>query len=152
VPPAAPGGGGRGGGAPGGGRGGRGGGGAGGAAAAGGGAGAAGAGAGAGAAGAAGAEGAATETPAQGAGAGGFGGANAPVDNDNLVAKAGNVKSQMMAFSEVPSETLMKQYTDVKTALPKAIADANGVLVKAMTVSQALKKYDVSLTVPAPVK
>ena len=142
---AAPAGGGRGGGgAAGGGRGGgRGGGGAaGGAGAAGGGAGAA----------AAGAQGAATETPAQGGGAGGFGGGNAPPDNDNLVAKAGNVKSQMMAFSEVPSDTLMKQYTDVKLALPRAISDANAVLVKAMTVSQSLKKYDVALTVPAPVK
>jgi hypothetical protein len=151
---AAPAGGGRGGGgAAGGGRGGggRGGGGAAaaGAGAAGGGAGAAGGGAGAAAAGA---EAAATETPAQGGGAGGFGGGNAPPDNDNLVAKAGNVKSQMMAFSEVPSDTLMKQYTDVKLALPKAISDANAVLVKAMTVSQSLKKYDVALTVPAPVK
>ena len=99
-----------------------------------------------------GAEGAATETPAQGGGAGGFGGGNAPPDNDNLVAKAGSVKSQMLAFSEVPSETLMKQYADVKVALPKAISDANAVLVKAMTVSQSLKKYDVALTVPAPVK
>ena len=58
----------------------------------------------------------------------------------------------MMAFSEVPSDTLMKQYADVKLALPKAISDANAVLVKAMTVSQSLKKYDVALTVPAPVK
>ena len=52
----------------------------------------------------------------------------------------------------MPSDTLMKQYTDVKLALPKAIADANAFLLKAMTMSQALKKYDITLTVPAPVK
>jgi hypothetical protein len=40
----------------------------------------------------------------------------------------------------------------VKAALPKAIADANAVLVKAMAVSQTLKKYDVTLNVPAPIK
>ena len=36
--------------------------------------------------------------------------------------------------------------------MPKAIADANALLLKAMTISQTLKKYDVTLTVPAPVK
>ncbi|HKW02394.1 MAG TPA: hypothetical protein VJN96_21400, partial [Vicinamibacterales bacterium] len=85
-------------------------------------------------------------------GAGGFGGGAPAANPDDLVAKAGSVKSQMLAFTEVPSDSLMKQYTDVKLALPKAISDANAVLVKAMTVSQALKKYDVALTVPAPVK
>jgi hypothetical protein len=117
--------------------------------AAGGGAGAAGG--GAGAAG----DPAAADAAAQGAGAGGGGfgfGGGAPASPDDLVAKAGALKGQMMSFSEVPSETLMKQYNDVKVALPKAITDANAFLVKAMTVSQALKKYDVALTVPAPVK
>jgi hypothetical protein len=32
------------------------------------------------------------------------------------------------------------------------MADGNAFLVKAMTVSQALKKYDVALNVPAPIK
>ena len=149
VPAPAPGGGGRGGAAAGGaGRGGAGRGGA-----AGGGAGAAGAGGAAGGGAGAAAEAAPPEAAAQagGGGGGGFGGA-APANPDDLVAKAGTVKSQIMAFSELPSDALMKQYTDVKVALPKAIADANAVLVKAMTVSQALKKYDVALTVPAPVK
>jgi hypothetical protein len=52
----------------------------------------------------------------------------------------------------MPSDALLKQYNDVKLQLPKAIADANALLVKAMSLSQALKKYDVNLTVPAPVK
>jgi hypothetical protein len=78
------------------------------------------------------------------------GGANAP--SENLVARAGTVKGQIMAFNELPSETLTKTYTDVRAALPKAITDANAFLAKAMTMSQSLKKYDLALTVPAPVK
>ena len=40
----------------------------------------------------------------------------------------------------MPSDSLVKQYNDVKLALPKAIADANAMLVKAMPVSQALEE------------
>ena len=58
----------------------------------------------------------------------------------------------MLSFTEMPSDTLMKQYADVKVALPKAIADGNAFLVKAMALSPTLKKYDVALTVPSPVK
>ena len=54
--------------------------------------------------------------------------------------------------TELPSDTLTKGYTDVKTALPKAITDANAFLAKAMTMSQTLKKFDLTMTVPAPVK
>jgi hypothetical protein len=46
----------------------------------------------------------------------------------------------------------MKTYTDVKVALPKAVGDANSVLLKAMALSVQLKKYEVELKVPAPVK
>jgi hypothetical protein len=46
----------------------------------------------------------------------------------------------------------MKSYTELKAALPKAVADANAVLVKAMGLAPTLKKYDVTLTVPAPIK
>jgi photosystem II stability/assembly factor-like uncharacterized protein len=91
------------------------------------------------------------QTPAAG-GRGGGGGRGGAVDPQNVVARAGNIKTQMLAFSETPSDTLMKQYAEVKAALPKAIADANAVLVKAMAVSQTLKKYDVTLNVPAPIK
>ena len=62
------------------------------------------------------------------------------------------MKTQVLAFVEPPSDTLMRQYGDVKSALGKAINDANGVIVKAMSLSPALKKYDLTLTVPAPVK
>jgi hypothetical protein len=57
-----------------------------------------------------------------------------------------------MAFSEMPSATVVRQYDDVKVALPKAVAETNAFLLRAMTMSQALKKYDIALTVPAPIK
>jgi hypothetical protein len=62
------------------------------------------------------------------------------------------VKSQIANIWEMPSDALLKQYQDVMQSLPKAIAEANALLVKAMPLSQALKKYDVTLTVPSPVK
>ncbi len=86
----------------------------------------------------------------RGGGRGGFGGGGG--NEDNVVAQAGQVKGAMMSFWEVPSDALVKQYNDVKAALPKAISDANAFLVKAMGLSQALKKYDLTLTVPAPIK
>jgi hypothetical protein len=52
----------------------------------------------------------------------------------------------------MPSETYLRQYGELKTALPKAISDANACLLKAMTLSQALSKYNVTLTVPVPIK
>jgi hypothetical protein len=111
----------------------------------------AGGGRGAGGGGAAGGGAAASDAPAQ-EGAGAAQAAVAAAPADNLVARAGTVKGQIMAFNELPSDTLTKSYTDVKTALPKAIADANAFLARAMTMSQTLKKYDVTMTVPAPVK
>ena len=44
---------------------------------------------------------------------------------------------------------MVKQYDAVKLALPKAIAQANTVLTRAASVSALLKRYDVTLTVPA---
>ena len=58
----------------------------------------------------------------------------------------------MLAFQDNPSDTVTKQYNDLKLSVPKAIADGNAFLVKAMTLSQALKKSDITLTVPAPIK
>jgi len=68
-------------------------------------------------------------------------------------ATVGLVKSQILTFHDVPSDSLVKRAADVQATLPKAIAEANAFLVtKAMPLSAALKKYDVALTVPAPVK
>ena len=87
-----------------------------------------------------------------GGGGGGFGGGGGAANDADLVGRAGTVKTQILAFVETPSDSLMKRYQDVKLALPKAILDANAFLGRAMTLSQALKKSDVTLTVPAPVK
>jgi hypothetical protein len=58
----------------------------------------------------------------------------------------------MLAFYDTPSDALMREYTTMKTDLPKALLDANAFLTKAAALSQALAKSSVTLTVPAPVK
>jgi hypothetical protein len=87
----------------------------------------------------------------RGGGGGGRGGGPAPNPND-VLSRLNSTKTQILTFYDVPSDTLTKSYTDLKVSLPKAITDANTFLVRAMTVSQALRKHDVTLTVPAPVK
>ncbi len=89
---------------------------------------------------------------AGGPGGGGRGGGPPPNPAD-LAATVGQVKAQILMFQELPSDTLVKRHQDIRLALPRAIADANTFLVsRAMPLSQALKKYDLALTVPAPVK
>ena len=85
-------------------------------------------------------------------GGGGFGGGGGAPDPNNVLARAGNVKALIMAFQDNPSDTAIRQYNDVKATLPKAILDGNAFLVRAMTLSQALKAQNLTLTVPAPVK
>lgn len=86
-----------------------------------------------------------------GRGGGGFGGA-APVNNTNVLARVGNVKTQILTFYDMPSDTLMRQYADVRIALPRAVTEVNAFLTKATALSQALAKSNVTLTVPAAVK
>jgi hypothetical protein len=94
-------------------------------------------------------------TPAPGAGGfgggggGGGGRGGGAGDLQNLVARAGAVKNGIMGIWEPPSDALMKQYADIKLALPKAIADANALLARARTVSTTLGRSGVTLTVPA---
>ena len=82
-----------------------------------------------------------------GGGGGGFGGGAAP-DPQNLLARAGTVKTQIMSIWEPPSEALVRQYTEVKASLPKAITDANAILQRARAMSQTLGTHGVTLTVP----
>ena len=83
-------------------------------------------------------------------GRGGFGGGGG--NDGNVVNRVGQVKTQVMAFNEVPSDALVRRYNTVKTELTRAITEANNMLVKAMGVGQALKPHGVALTVPAPIK
>ena len=85
----------------------------------------------------------------RGGGGGGRGGA---VDPENVLARASTLKTQLTGIWEAPSASSLKQYNDVKIALPKAVADANAFLGKAGAVSQTLAKYGVTIKVPASVK
>jgi hypothetical protein len=69
-----------------------------------------------------------------------------------VLGRTSNVKGQMLAFYDTPSDTVTRAYTELRTSLPRAIADANAFLARAATVSQTLKKYDLTLNVPPPVK
>jgi photosystem II stability/assembly factor-like uncharacterized protein len=85
----------------------------------------------------------------RGGGGGGRGGA---VDPQNLVARAGALKTQLMAFWEMPGDALVRQYADLKLSFPKAVSEANAVYAKANALSAMLKKYELMLTVPAQIK
>jgi hypothetical protein len=57
-----------------------------------------------------------------------------------------------MAIWEAPSASMVKEYNEMKVALPKAIAEANAVLTKAAATSKALGANGITLTVPPTVK
>ena len=86
-----------------------------------------------------------------GRGGGGFGGGGGGGDT-SLAGRIGQMKNQIMAFQEPPSDYLVRQYNALKTDLPRAVSEVNSMLVNAMAVGQALKPFGVALTVPAPVK
>jgi hypothetical protein len=50
-----------------------------------------------------------------------------------------------------PTEQTMKSYADVKTTVPKAIADANALFARAATLSASLARHNLTLTPPQPV-
>ncbi|MES1259189.1 MAG: hypothetical protein ABUL71_01245, partial [Gemmatimonadota bacterium] len=81
------------------------------------------------------------------AGGGGGGGRGGGGDPRNVLAKTGTVKNSIMGIWEMPSESMVKQYTTVKTDLPKAIAAADAFMNRARAMSATLKKYDVVLNV-----
>jgi hypothetical protein len=87
-----------------------------------------------------------------GRGGGGFGGGGGAPDPNNLLSRAGNVKGQILSFYDTPSDTLIKAHADLRATLPRAIADANAFFTRAAPLAASLKKYDLTLTVPPPVK
>jgi len=90
--------------------------------------------------------------PAAGRGGGGGGRGGAAPDPENVLAKASSLKTALAGIWETPSASSQRQYAEVKLGLPKAVAEANAVLGRAGALSQALKKYDITLTVPPSVK
>ena len=85
--------------------------------------------------------------PAGGRGGGGGGRGQ----NESLSAKLGQAKNGLTAGMS-PADPTVRAYTEVKAQTPRAIADLNAVIAKAATLSTTLAKYNVTLTVPAPVK
>jgi hypothetical protein len=79
------------------------------------------------------------------AGRGGRGGA----DPSNALARTGAAKTAIMGIWETPSAGMLKQSSEAKAALTKAIADADALMPKLSAVSAALKKYDIAIPVPA---
>ena len=84
-------------------------------------------------------------TTPQGRG-GGRGGAT-----ESLPAKIGQAKTGLFAGMSLADPTV-RAYTEVKAQTPKAIADMNAVIARAATLAGTLAKYNLTLTVPAPVK
>jgi hypothetical protein len=76
-------------------------------------------------------------------GAGGrAGGAAADAD---LVTRVATVKAAIGGIWELPSDVMMKRYTEAKAALPPAIGEANAAIAKANAMAPTLKRYGVEL-------
>jgi photosystem II stability/assembly factor-like uncharacterized protein len=86
--------------------------------------------------------------PPQGGRGGGGRGGGAP---DNPIARIGIAKNAFMG-GMWPTQAVMQAYTDAKAQSPKLFADANALLTRASTLSSALAKHNLTLTVPAPVQ
>jgi hypothetical protein len=93
--------------------------------------------------GAAGGAGAAA-TPGAAPAAGGRGNAA----SESLMTQIAQAKTGLMG-GMWPGEQTMNAYSEAKTKMPKAIADANAVIARAQTLSTALTKYNISLPVSA---
>jgi sortilin (neurotensin receptor 3) len=85
--------------------------------------------------------------PQGGRGGGGGGRGN----NESLTGKVGQAKNGFMSGMVVGEQTL-RAYTEVKSQAPKTIADLNAAIAKATTLSATLARYNLTLTVPQPVK
>jgi hypothetical protein len=70
---------------------------------------------------------------------------------ESLVAKLGQAKNGLMG-GMVVGEQATRAYTEVRTQVPKVITDVNVVIGKAVTLSGTLARYNLTLTVPPPVK
>ena len=90
--------------------------------------------------------------PAPGGRGGGGGGRGAAVDPENVLGRASALKQSLMGVWEPPSAAMVRQYDAVRLALPRAVAEADAVLTRAASVSQALARYDITLTVPPAAK
>ncbi len=51
-----------------------------------------------------------------------------------------------------PTARTMRNYTETKTTVPNAVAEANALFATAAALSSALAKYTLTLTAPTPVE
>jgi photosystem II stability/assembly factor-like uncharacterized protein len=82
---------------------------------------------------------------------GGRGGGGGRGNNESIAAKLGQAKNGFMG-GMVAGEQAMRAYTEVKAQLPKAVSDLNAAIAKATPLSASLAKYNLTLTVPQPIK
>ena len=85
--------------------------------------------------------------PAPGAGGGGGGRGGFAADT-SLLGRAGALKGSIMGIWEMPSESLQRQYADIRVSLPRLIAEGNAFLTQARAASTELAKHGLTLTVP----
>jgi hypothetical protein len=83
-----------------------------------------------------------------GGGGGGRGGAGGGGADANVLGRAGTVKGAIMGIWEAPSAALVRQYDEVRVALPRAITEGQAVVTRAAAVSQALRAHNITLNVP----
>ena len=69
----------------------------------------------------------------------------------NLVTRIGQAKNGLMATMPLTEQTT-KAYSEAKTQVPKAIAEANALFARAAALSTALAPHKLTLTAPQPVK
>jgi photosystem II stability/assembly factor-like uncharacterized protein len=83
-----------------------------------------------------------------GRGGGGGGGRG---NNESIAGKIGQAKGALMG-GMVVGEQATNAASDAKSQAPKAIVDLNAAIAKASALSTALARYNLTLTVPQPVK
>jgi photosystem II stability/assembly factor-like uncharacterized protein len=84
----------------------------------------------------------------RGGGRGGRGGGGAAPDV-SVFGRVVTLKTAIMSIWEMPSDALVKQYTDLKAAMTPAITDANAVVTRARSLSTTLQRYNITMRVPA---
>jgi photosystem II stability/assembly factor-like uncharacterized protein len=84
-----------------------------------------------------------------GAGAGGGGGGRGGAGADtSTYGRLTSLKGQIGGIWEMPSESLQRQYADVRLSMPRLLTEANAFMTAARSVSAELAKYSLTLTVP----
>ena len=84
--------------------------------------------------------------PPQGGRGGGGGGRGGP--EPSAIVRATQAKNGLMG-GMWPTQSTIDAFNEAKTGVPAAITEANATLAKAQTVSAALAKHGITLTVPA---